>query len=141
MMRRGLVFFGVALVLLLAAIGWSRWRGAEVQVLELRLQPLQQWVVASGQVRNQSLARIGAEITGTVIQRHVREGDEVQAGDLLISLRRDELQAQYEQAQTALRQLRNSSTRRLDRVYRRPGWPGSRPCVRPSGVANCLNRA
>lgn len=107
MMRRGLVFFGVALVLLLAAIGWSRWRGAEVQVLELRLQPLQQWVVASGQVRNQSLARIGAEITGTVIQRHVREGDEVQAGDLLISLRRDELQAQYEQAQTALRQLRN----------------------------------
>ena len=94
-------------ILVLAALGWKQWRGIEVQTLQLQLQPLQQWVVASGQVRNQSLARIGAEITGVVAQRHVREGDEVQAGQLLISLRADELQAQYEQAQTALDQLRN----------------------------------
>lgn len=104
-MQRGWIVLGVALVLLLAIAGWSRWRGVEVQVLELRMQPLQQWVVASGQVRNQSLARVGAEITGIVTRRHVREGDTVAAGDLLISLRRDELQAQYEQAQTALAQL------------------------------------
>jgi HlyD family secretion protein len=64
-------------------------------------------VVASGQVRYQSLARIGAEITGTVEQRHVREGDQVAAGDLLVSLQADDLQAQFEQAQTALDQLRN----------------------------------
>lgn len=106
-MRRGVIYCGVALVLLLTAMGWSHWRGAQVPALEVRWQPLQQWVVASGQVRNQSLARIGSEITGTVTQRHVREGDAVQAGDLLISLRSDELQAQYEQAQTALAQLHN----------------------------------
>lgn len=104
-MRRWLIIPGVLLVL--AVPGWKQWRGIEVPVLQLQEQPLQQWVVASGQVRNQSLARIGAEITGTVAQRHVREGDEVQAGDLLVSLRPDELQAQYEQAQTALAQLRN----------------------------------
>lgn len=104
-MRRWLIIPGVLLVL--AVLGWKQWRGIEVPVLQLQEQPLQQWVVASGQVRNQSLARIGAEITGTVAQRHVREGDEVQAGDLLVSLRPDELQAQYEQAQTALAQLRN----------------------------------
>lgn len=102
-MRRWLV--GVVVVLVLAGLGWNRWRGVEVQPLLLQAQPLQQWVVASGQVRNQSLARIGSEITGTVARRHVREGDEVQAGDPLVSLRRDELQAQYEQAQTALEQL------------------------------------
>ncbi len=104
-MRRWLV--GVVVVLVLAGLGWNRWRGVEVQPLLLQAQPLQQWVVASGQVRNQSLARIGAEITATVATRHVREGDEVQAGDLLVSLRPDDLQAQYEQAQTALAQLRN----------------------------------
>lgn len=102
-MRRGLIIAGVAL--LLVVLGREYWRGVEVQALELQLQPLQQWVVASGQVRNQSLARIGSEITGTVARRYVREGDQVQAGDPLISLRRDELQAQYEQAQTALVQL------------------------------------
>lgn len=105
MMRRKYVVAGAVLVVLLAMFGWGRWRAVEVPVYELRLQPLQQWVVASGQVRNQSLARIGAEITGVVAQRHVREGDEVQAGDLLISLGADELQAQYEQAQIALTQL------------------------------------
>lgn len=104
-MRRWLV--GVVVVLVLAGLGWNRWRGVEVQPWLLQAQPLQQWVVASGQVRNQSLARIGAEITATVATRHVREGDEVQAGDLLVSLRPDDLQAQYEQAQTALAQLRN----------------------------------
>src|SRR5690554_8162798 len=104
-MRRWFVYAGVALGLIVAVGGWSRWRALEVPTVQLQLQPLQQWVVASGQVRNQSLARIGAEITGVVAQRHVREGDEVQAGDLLISLGADELQAQYEQAQIALTQL------------------------------------
>lgn len=106
-MRRWLILFGVMVLALLALKGWKQWRGIEVPVLVLQQQPLQQWVVASGQVRNQSLARIGAEITGVVAQRHVREGDDVEAGQLLISLRADELQAQYEQAQTALDQLRN----------------------------------
>lgn len=104
-MRRWFVYAGVALVLMVAVGGWTRWRALEVSTVQLQLQPLQQLVVASGQVRNQSLARIGAEITGIVAQRHVREGDQVQAGDLLISLRADELQAQYEQTQTALQQL------------------------------------
>jgi HlyD family secretion protein len=58
-------------------------------------------------VRYQSLARIGAEITGTVAERFVREGDQVQAGDQLISLHQDEWLAQYKQAQTALAQLTN----------------------------------
>lgn len=104
-MWRWLSIAGVTL--LLAGAGWRYWHGVSVPVLELHLQPLQQWVVASGQVRSQSLARIGAEITGTVARRHVHEGDEVRAGDPLISLRPDELQAQYEQAQTALAQLHN----------------------------------
>lgn len=105
-MRRWLVL----VIVVVAALGWrgfSAWRGTEVSVLAVELQPLKQLVVASGQVRNQSLARIGAEITGTVAQRHVREGDLVEAGQVLISLRRDELQAQFEQAQTALAQLSN----------------------------------
>lgn len=101
----------VLVVLVLAAsIGFSlfnAWRGTEVRAITAQMLPLEQWVVASGQVRYQSLARIGAEITGTVAERFVREGDQVQAGDPLISLHKEEWQAQYQQAQTALSQLTN----------------------------------
>jgi len=106
-MRRLIVF---ALLVLAASIGFSlfkAWRGPEVRAISAQVLPLEQWVVASGQVRYQSLARIGAEITGTVAERFVREGDQVQAGDPLISLHKEELQAQYQQAQTALSQLTN----------------------------------
>lgn len=106
-MRRGWVIGGAGILVLVALMGWSRWRGEAVSVLQVQQRPLEQWVVASGQVRSQSLARMGAEITGTVAQRHVREGDQVAAGDLLISLQADDWQAQLQQAQTALDQLRN----------------------------------
>lgn len=107
-MRRWKSFLLLAVLLVMGILaGWNRWRGEVVEVFQVQQQPLEQWVVASGQVRYQSLARIGAEITGTVAQRHVREGDQVAAGDLLISLQANELQAQFEQAQTALDQLRN----------------------------------
>lgn len=106
-MRRILV---VVAVLLLAGTGLLLLQGGRaeaVRALVLQAQPFEQWVVSSGQVRYQVLARIGTEITGTVAERLVREGDLVQAGDPLLRLRRDEWQAQYDQAQTALAQLRN----------------------------------
>lgn len=97
----------VAVVVVLGLIAWSRLRAVEVPVLQVAVQPLEHWVVASGQIRYHSLARVGAEITGTVAQRHVREGDSVEAGQLLVSLRDDDWQAQLEQAQAALDQLHN----------------------------------
>ena len=69
-MRRGWVIGGAGILVLVALMGWSRWRGEAVSVLQVQQRPLEQWVVASGQVRSQSLARMGAEITGTVAQRH-----------------------------------------------------------------------
>lgn len=106
-MRRIIVLVVLALALGVGFSAFKTWRGTPVRVITAQMLPLEQWVVASGQVRYQSLARIGAEITGTVAERFVREGDQVQAGDLLISLHQDEWLAQYKQAQTALAQLTN----------------------------------
>lgn len=97
----GLAVLGVAMV-----IGWKHWRGVELPVYQVQQLPLEQLVVASGQVRNQSLARVGAEITGVIEQRHVREGESVAAGTLLVSLRDDEIRAQLQQAEATLEQLR-----------------------------------
>lgn len=93
------------LVLLGSWLAWQQWQGPEVAGYQLELRPLVQRVVASGEVDSQSLAQIGSEITGVVKARHVREGDTVSAGDLLLELRDDEQQARLREAEAALQQL------------------------------------
>lgn len=98
----------LAVLLLAAWFGWRAWQGPEVPGYRLEMRPLVQRVVASGEVDSQSLAQVGSEITGVVKARHVREGDSVQAGDLLLELRDDEQQARLREAEAALEQLVSS---------------------------------
>lgn len=88
---------------------WRPWQGPLLTGYQLEERPLVQRVVASGEVSSKSLARVGSELTGVVKTRHVREGDRVAAGDLLIELRDDEQQARLREAEAALRQLIDSS--------------------------------
>ncbi len=106
--RRALLL--IISVLLLA--GWMIWRqlqGPELPGYRLETRPLVQRVVASGEVDSQSLAQVGSEITGVIAVRHVREGDAVKAGDLLLELRDDEQRARLREAEAALQQLIDSS--------------------------------
>lgn len=84
---------------------WFWWRGPAVPVYEVAAMPLAQTVVASGRVAAVSRAQVSAEMTGVVLERRVREGDQVEPGDVLLVLRADELRAQVEQAEAALQQL------------------------------------
>lgn len=96
----------VALPVAIAALLFLRGgRGPELPGYAVQERPLVQRVVASGQVSSQSLARVGSEITGVVKARHVREGDAVRPGDLLIELNDDEQQARVREAEAALAQL------------------------------------
>lgn len=97
-----------AVVLLLAVLGWRRWQGPQVDIYTVQMQPLVQTVVATGRVSNVARVQVGSEIGGVVLQRHVQEGDRVAAGDLLATLRADDLQAQLQQAQAALASLQQS---------------------------------
>ena len=105
------IVYGMVIAVLAAAllIGVPKWRGPLVPALSVTMQPLELRIVASGEVRYQTLARIGSEITGTVIARHVREGDLVSTGDLLLELNPEELQSRLAQAHTLLQQLREVS--------------------------------
>lgn len=103
-MRKTYVIIIIVLAIVLL-VGVQKWRGPLLPALTVELKPLELRIVASGEVRYPSLARIGSEITGTVIKRHVREGDSVNQGDLLVELNASEAQSRLEQTQTLLQQL------------------------------------
>lgn len=96
------------LVLALLLWLWRPWKGPLLTGYQLEERPLVQRVVASGEVSSQSLTRVGSELTGVVKVRHVREGDVVAAGDLLIELRDEDQRARLAEAEAALRQLLDS---------------------------------
>lgn len=92
-------------VLLAASLVWRQLQGPLVPVVVASQQLLLQQVVASGEVRSDSLVRIGSELVGVVKARPVREGDRVAAGDLLLELHDNEQQARVQEATAALQQL------------------------------------
>lgn len=95
-------------VLAAGALFAMRLRGPELPAYRLEARPLVQTVVATGRVISTSRAQVGSEITGTVRERRVREGDQVKAGDVLAVLRADDLQARVREAEAALQQLQRA---------------------------------
>ena len=84
-------------------------RGPALAGYKVAERPLIQTVVATGRVVAVSRAQIGSPVTGVVIERRVREGDRVQAGDVLAVLRADDMEAAVRDAEAALAQLQQST--------------------------------
>lgn len=96
----------VAVLLGASFTAYRYWQGPVISAYVLAEQPLVQYVVATGRIVSTSRMQIGSEITGVVVQRYVREGDHVEAGDILIRLRADDLSARLEEAQASMKQLK-----------------------------------
>lgn len=100
-------------MLALAAAGaWllAGQRGALVQVVPVARSGIVQSVVATGRLNAPARMDIGAEVTATVLEVRVREGDQVKAGALLIRLSDAEARAALLQAQAALAEARGRAT-------------------------------
>ena len=95
-------------ILIVVFFVWRAWQGPVVDTYRVVEQPLIQNVVATGRIISTSRAQIGAEITGVVLERHVTEGDRVEPGEVLITLRADDLAARVREAEAALQQLQTS---------------------------------
>lgn len=97
-----------ALVVLAAATALTLMgrRGTQVQVSPVVRGAIVQSVVATGRVNAPARLDIGAEVTATVREVRVREGDRVKAGDVLLRLSDAEARAALAQAQAALVEAR-----------------------------------
>lgn len=103
------VVVGILLILAAAFALFRWWQGPLLPSYTAVSMPLVQTVVATGQVVTVSRTQVGSEVTGVVLERLVKEGDQVTKGDLLLVLRSDEVAAQVRQAEAALSELATST--------------------------------
>ena len=112
MKRLSRSFFWLASALaigFLALALFRNWQGPKLVAYEVTARPLVQTVVATGRLVSVSRAQVGSQISGVVVERRVREGDRVEAGDVLAVLRPDDQQAAVREAEAALAQLRQGT--------------------------------
>ena len=91
-----------------AALALASQRGTKVQVAPVVRTGIVQSVVATGRLNAPARMDIGAEVTATVLEVKVREGDRVKAGDLLLRLSDAEARAALQQARAALVEERDA---------------------------------
>ena len=109
MKNKKLLLLAIVVLALVAYSLVQRARGPELPGYVLESRPLVQLVVATGRVISTSRVQVGSEITGTLVERRVQEGDRVQPGDVLAVLRADDLAANLREAEVALQQLQRST--------------------------------
>src|SRR5690606_38085756 len=119
-MKTRSIFLLVA-ILVLSGAGWfalKKYQGPKLPAYEITSQPLIQTVVATGRVAAFSRSQVGAEVTGVVVERRVREGDRVQPGDILAVLRATEVEAAVNQARAELERLQTSTLPQAEAAVR-----------------------
>jgi HlyD family secretion protein len=129
-------WFVLAVILVLGVGAWQGVRliwGPAVAVDQVRRGNLVETVVASGHVETPYRVEIGSQITGTVEDVLVQEGERVSKGQPLISLESRELKANVVQAQGAVAQA-EARMRQLDELT----LPSAREAL-TQAKANLLN--
>lgn len=98
----------LVLVILLGSAFKGGPSGTEVELAKAEQRSITQVVTASGRIQPEIEVVISPEISGEIIELPVKEGDQVQAGDLLARIKPDVYQAQAEQLRAGLLQSQAS---------------------------------
>lgn len=115
---RSVLWLCVLGLVIILALSWQLWRGSLIPAYQVQTTPLTQIVVATGRIISTSRVQIGTEVTGLVTERRVQEGDRVAPGDILLTLRSDEISAKVREAQAALDQLQNARRPQAQAAFR-----------------------
>ena len=78
--------------------------GEAVEVADVEFRNITQTVTASGKIQPEVEVKISPDVPGEIIALPIREGDQVQKGNLLVRIRPDNYQAQVERGQASVLQ-------------------------------------
>ncbi len=99
-----LIIAGFILLIAIIIIGniLKKDKGIEVSVEEVTRGTVQQKVTGSGQIKPAIQVKVSAQVAGKIIHLHVKEGDHVKKGQLLVELDPQKYKASVERAESQL---------------------------------------
>ena len=111
MKRSRWLYLGAAGLLLAGLGGWKLYgRGRDAEILytteAIKRQDLKESVTANGEIQALSRVNVGTTVTGEIKGIHVKDGQTVQAGDLLVTIDQEKYKQDLNHAELALRMAR-----------------------------------
>lgn len=108
-----ILLIAVGLLVVIAIVAKkSGWIGGEylenVTVEKAELRDIVETVIANGKVQPETEVKISSEISGEIIALHVKEGDSVKKGQLLVRINPQIIQATLERAEAAVNNAKAS---------------------------------
>jgi HlyD family secretion protein len=80
----------VLLFVIAKKAGWiGKDPGTKVSIEEVSFKTIVETVTASGKIQPETQVKISPDVSGEIIELHVKEGDKVRKGDLLCKIRQD----------------------------------------------------
>ena len=100
----GATLFALGLILLIAK--WAGWISSEdginVQTTKVQKRSIVQTVSASGKIQPEVEVKISPDVSGEIVQLDIKEGIQVEKGDLLLKIKPDTYQSILERSKAAL---------------------------------------
>lgn len=107
----------IALVVLVV-LGSNKENIITVQSEKIERRTITQVVSATGKIQPETQVKINAEVSGEIIELPVREGQRVRRGQLLVKIKPDAYQAQYERS-LASQAINEANLRKAEAEYKR----------------------
>ncbi|WP_243317199.1 efflux RND transporter periplasmic adaptor subunit [Geothrix paludis] len=123
MTRRKWLYISGAALLVGGAITWKAYAGPSVADLAftvetVRRQDVKESVTANGEIQALSKVNVGTTVTGEIKQIHVKDGQTVRAGDLLVTLDQERFKQDLNRADLSLR-MAHQDRENAEAVYRK----------------------
>lgn len=109
-LKKKWIIGGTSLLLVLGGIGWAAWGQGEGETIftveSATRKDLKESVNANGEIQAKTRVNVGTSVTGEIKEIHVKDGQWVKTGDLLVTVDQERFRQQLTQADLSLRGAR-----------------------------------
>ena len=98
----------ITLLLIGSSQGWFGKKGKfkEVEITKIELLDITETVAATGKIQPEVEVKLSSEVSGEIIELPIKEGQQVEKGDLLVKINPDLVQSILNQSQAGLQTVR-----------------------------------